>query len=414
MRTFKGRTMQTYRRRLTPVERYYVSCDNRKSPYATPCVNQMMLEGHGEFNEAAWQRAVELASMKNPGSRLVLKGKLGLSYWRAVDKPCRLRILDDNGWDGMSGANCPFNQTPLPAFTGPTTELVLIKSQPLRLVLRTHHGTMDGRGTQAFLDDIFRALNNEPLKGENSCLTDLELIKQLNDGKTKYGQFYPDDAVPPTGNPDGTELGSRWVRRRITSKHRQLLAKTAINIARLVDRYDQSKPARIQLAVDMRPRVEGVRSTANLTGTILMEVTPDTQPDEWDRAIKDQLSQMKDAELPRFATRVPLTWLGWIPLDLIHKFNGKLVKKRLGSGLYRSNAIISNLGRLSIDRFEGGGFKADSGLFIPPEFDATAFFLTMAGSPSGIDFVLRTPNILATNNRLEEALDFIVDNLEIA
>ncbi|WP_144391871.1 peptide synthetase [Pleionea sediminis] len=402
----------TYKRTLTPVERYYVSCDNHKPPHKTPCLNQMMLEGIGDFDESKWQKAVEIASQKNPGSRLVLSGKLGFSKWKASNKPARLRIVDGSNWDGMSDANCPFQGAALPPFEGPTTEVVLIKGNPARIAVRTHHGAMDGRGTQTFIDDVFRVLNGEEPLGENSTITDLELAKQINGGEQRFGEFIPDDAIPPTGKPDGNSQGSHWIRRRLPGKHKQVLAKAAIAISELTNRFGESN-TRIQLPVDMRPRAEGIRSTGNLTGTIMMNVNPSTTPDEWDNTIRQLIEEQREAELPRFASSIPLNWFGWLPLSLMKYANKKLSVKRLTTGLYRTHAIISNLGRLPISNYSGGGFEAKCGFFIPPEFEATAFFLTMSGSPDGIDFVLRIPNVLATNNRMEKALDYILSKYNI-
>ena len=39
------------------------------------------------------------------------------------------------------------------------------------------------------------------------------------------------------------------------------------------------------------------------------------------------------------------------------------------------------------------------------------FFLTLAGGEEGVEFVLRIRNCLATDNRAEQALDFIISDI---
>ena len=398
-----------YKRKLSPIERYYVSCDKRTQPYHTPCLNQMTIEGTGLIDELEWARAVKKASLANPGSRIVLKGSLGFACWVDSGKTTPFRVIDGSDWDGQSDTGAPFLEDPLPAYEGPTSEVLLVKCKTNSyFIFRSHHGAMDGRGTQAFADDVFRVLKGEEPLGENSAMSDLDLSLQLTRVRS---EMVTDEVRAPTGLPEGEEQGRIWYRRTVTGKFSQVLAKIAIGIAHSARAYGDTN-VRFQLPVDMRPRVEGLRSTANLSGGIMMNVPGDTSVNSWQSMIKNKLAEKREAVIPSFMRFIPIRLLCWISLKMMKNANNKLVEKRMVTGQYRASGIISNLGLLPLDQYQGGGFKATSAFFIPPDFDTTAFFLTVAGNKNGIELVLRLPKVLATRGRLNKALDSIVNSLD--
>ena len=123
--------------------------------------------------------------------------------------------------------------------------------------------------------------------------------------------------------------------------------------------------------------------------------------------IKQKLADRREAVIPRFMKFIPIRLLCWISLKMMKKANDRLVEKRSLTGQYRSSGIISNLGLLPLTKYQGGGFKARSIFFIPPDFDTTAFFLTVTGNEKGLELVLRLPKVLATRGRMNIALDDI-------
>lgn len=398
-----------YKRRLSPIERYYVSCDTLTYPYHTPCLNQMTIEGSGSVDEIAWADAVRKASLANPGSRLILKGSLGFACWIDSGKTTPFRVVEGLDWDGVSNKHAPFLEDPLPAYQGPTSEVLLVKSKcHYYIIFRSHHGVMDGRGTQAFADDVFRVLNGDAPLGENSSMSDLDLSLRLTDERS---EMITDEVNAPTGVPEGHEMGRIWYRRTLSGQFSKVLANVAIGIARSARRYSDSK-VRVQLPVDMRARIEGLRSTANLSGGIMMNVPDNTTVESWQLMIKKKLADRREAVIPRFMKFMPVRLLCWISLKMMKKANEKLVAKRQMTGRYRSSGIVSNLGLLRVSDYQGGGFKASSIFFIPPDFDTTAFFLTVTGNEKGLELILRVPKVLATRGRLQLALDDVVNQIK--
>lgn len=409
-----GMPLMTYTRPLSTFERYYVSCDTK---HHTPCVNQMVVEGTGEIDEHKIRLAVTKASLANPGSRVKLAGHLGFSRWVDSDHSTPLRVVHSN-WDGRSNDDADFLLHPLPARTGPTSEVLLvINDHKYFLIFRTHHGVMDGRGTLHFANDVFRCLRGEDPVGENSNMNDMQLFKSINNHSTA-ADLGPGVSAA-TGNPvtitdvvkdDEGHKPSRWIRQTLTGKHRGVLAKVAIDIARYT-RLNGEDSVRFQIPVDMRRHREGLNSTANLSGAIVVNVGPETTEEDWNTSIKQQLAENKEAEIPSFFKMLPLQTLNWVPTSIIRKSNDSLVKKRREDSVYRTTGIISNLGLLKVDEFSGGGFIATKCYFIPPEFETTALFVTLAGHSEGVEIIMRAPSQL-DGGRVQELMDFLISSIE--
>ncbi len=403
----------SYKRKLSPIERLYVCCDKRTAPYETPCINQMILEGRGSIDETAWKNAVKQASLANPGSRVILKGKLGFARWIDSGKSTEFRVVEGGGWDGRSEVNAPFLSDPLPPYQGPTSEVVLVKCEKYSYVIfRSHHAAMDGRGTQAFADDVFRVLNGDSPLGENSIITDLELSRKIT---SERSNIESEEVRAPTGLPDGRERGRTWYRKTVTGKFSQVLAKVAISIAHGAWQHGETK-VRFRLPVDMRPRIEGIRSTANLSGALMMEITKNTTTTSWKESLKEKLANKREAIIPQISKHIPIPIdiLRWISLNVLQKGNIRSLEKRITSGFYQASGSLSNLGLLPLSNYHGGGFSAHRIFFIPPEFDSSPLFLTLTGNENGIELVLSLPKVLATNGRLHDMLSAIVESLSDA
>ena len=405
----------TYQRPLSTIERYYVSCDSLKDgKHLTPCMNQMVVEGNVDLDIDAFRRATTKASYANPGSRVKLKGHLGFSRWVDSDHSTPMRVIESD-WDGLSNDNAAFLQDPLPVRTGPTSEVLVIINKVLNksyIIFRSHHGAMDGRGTLHFANDVFRCLRGEEPIGENSNITDMELALSLNN-HAKAEDLGPDVAAP-TGKPKQIseiekKQTSRWIRRTLEGKHKGVLAKVALETARFT-RLKGEDNVRFQIPVDMRPHREGLTSTANLTGGIVVNINLNTDAQQWNQDIKAQLAEKKEAEIPRFFRFFPFHLLNWVPRKTIHNSNNRLVEKRRLNGQFRTTGVISNLGLLKVEQFSGEGFSANKCYFIPPEFDTTAIFITLAGHPKGVEILMRVPTEL-DGGRVEELLDFVIHNI---
>lgn len=182
--------------KLTNSTRLWVAADMIDPPFA----NQLIFDGSGAFELDKLENAISMASAANPGSRYVLRGMLGSSRWVDSGVTPRLRVVDGAGWDGMGPEGAPAClRESLSVASGPSCEVVVITGSPLRIVFRSHHGIMDGRGTLTWAEDIFRALRGEPVTGSDPMLCEYDLLN-ISKGKIERAISYLYGA-PRAGQP---------------------------------------------------------------------------------------------------------------------------------------------------------------------------------------------------------------------
>lgn len=388
----------SYTRKLSFNERFYLA-NNIITP---PFCNQIIYEGTGVFDHEKWTRAVAIASQANPGSRVVLKGALSFSKWVDSGESPRVRSVDGSTWDGTSGDGAQFLQDQLDPVKGPSCEVVLVRGSILRVVFRSHHAVMDGRGTIWWAEEIFRVLRGEEPLGSDSTLTDFELAMSLN----SEGRFPPpQEFIAPTGKADLKESGIIWRRIKLEGKFRNFLPQVAILVAREARRHNSGK-VRLAIPVDLRQRMPGIKSTANLANTIYIEVPEDASVESVSGEIKWQLDNLYDCRMYHKEKA-----MNHVPVWLITHEMKKIIRQRHREGLYHNSGVISNLGRINFDKFHGAGFNATSWFAIPPGQEIVPFFIGLAGSPEFANFMVSMPGVLASNGRLDEFIDRISSGL---
>lgn len=393
-----------FTRELTPTERTYIINAEECPPFA----NQIIMEGTGVLDLKLWQKAVEVASAANPGSRLVLKGKLNFTRWVDSGKTPRVREVDGSKWDGLSPEGAPFLLDPLDPYEGPTCELVLIHGNPLRVAIRTMHAVMDGRGTINFLFAITQGLRGEAPIGFNSKITEYEIAKSFQqNGRVPPPHKY----LSPTGKPSGDERGYTW--RRFTfdiPKFPNAVGQLAVIMAREAWSHADG-PVRIAIPVDMRPRKPAELSLGNLTNFMYVEIEKNTTPEDVTQIVKKQLEEKRDGEL-YWADQL----VRYMPMSVIRKGLLNEIETKKKTGLYRNSGVISNMQEIPHKIFAGGGFMPNNGLGIPPCVDVIPFFCGMARNTELNKFVMiiSVPKVLANNGRLDAMVNKIKEGMKPA
>ncbi len=377
-------------RPLSGVERLWLVADR----LAPPFVNQLVLEGEGRLGIGAVQGAVEACARVRPALRLLRRG----SRWVA-DGPTPAVRQGDAEWDGLGPAGAPDLTRPLDPDRGPTVEVLLLGS---RVVIRTHHAAFDGQGTLLVARGLFAALRGEPVDPiPLHTTTDAELA-------TGPPESLPSITCPPAlGGAVEDEPGVRWVRRTARGSARQLVARLAFAIAQGTA---EPHACRIDVPVDLRPA--GLLAHGNLTGLVRLPVAAGLAP--WHpRPGIDALDQELRRRLPS-AGGFPAATAGLarIPLGLLVRGGRDKARQQAAAGRYGTTATVSNLGRLDLDAFSGGGFTAAAGFFIPPGNPGLPLFMAVAGGPSGIELCGSAPVALASGGRLELLMDRLVAAIE--
>jgi hypothetical protein len=357
----------------------------------------MVLEGTGTFDFERLYDAVAMASEANPGCRLIIKGALRSCYWLDSGVTPLLRRISDATWDGYSQDNAPFLNDRLPC-DGPTCEVLWVEGPKQRLIFRSHHGAMDGRGCMIWAEDVFRALRGEELPGSRSNISKLDIMTGITDQTRKPR---PVKCIAPTGKDRPGSPGVTWKRLSVTGKFHRLLGKVGWALAQSAWQYDEG-PVRFLVPVDLRSRQPGVLSTGNLNAALYLDVTRESSPDSITQDILKQLENKNDCmrvEGENFYDMIPLKVIG-IGLKMISRSSHT-------QGRYNLSGVISNLGRIDTTKFCSSGFRTDTVFFIPPKSDIIPAFITLTGCTGVEEICVSVPNGLGSENRFERLLQDI-------
>ncbi len=383
-----------YRRPMSGIERAWVVAHELFAPFN----NQMIVEGEGTLDAARWREAVAEATRANPGARVVRRGWVGWTVWDDRGPVPPVTEVDGSPWDGRSGDGAPWLQRPLDPHHGPTTEVVLMHGPTPRVAFRTAHATMDGRGTQFFAEDVFRALRGEPCVGHADTTFDGDLprpegLEPMTPPEDRY--------VAPTGRPTGTSHEVVWTRRSIPGKHKAVLPRVAHAVAAHARaHHGDDAPIRFDIPADLRRDHPSVRSTGNLTGMISLEV----QPGQDSHDLGDALVQAIAAHQPA-ASLLPADGLRHVPLWLMRAVARHRGRQHGKTGRYGSTGVLSNLGRMDPSPLHGAGFTGRQVVFIPPGTPVTSLFMALVGTPDGFDLLASIPVNLASDGRMDALMD---------
>lgn len=387
-----------FNRPLSLIERSHLVFD----ALSPPLINQMVFEGRGELDLVQWRSAVDEASAANPGSRMVLRGCLGTCRWVDTGLTPPVREVDGNSWSGLSRDGAPILQERLFPSTGPTCEVILMHGDPARVVFRSHHGVMDGRGTMTWAEDVFRSLRGDPIIGSASTLTEDKLAQNF---ENEYRTSFPRDCLAPTGESRGTEFSMVWLRRRIEGSYQNLLAQAAIMMAREA-RLHENGNVWFLIPIDVRSRKPGLRSTNNMSLSIYIEVKPDVKPNRLMADMARKIHQKQDVMTDKWDHLFKL-----IPLWMLRVGARMETKYRMKKGRYSHSGIITYFSNVDLEPYTCNEFYPDKVFFIPPNIIGSPSFMVLTESGGGVDLTLSMPSILANGGRLESAMDRIVEGL---
>jgi hypothetical protein len=257
---------------------------------------------------------------------------------------------------------------------------------------------MDGVGTLCWMEDIFRVLRQEAPIGSSSTITDYELIKSVSDRRKKIDHIH---SIAPTGLAGKKAKGVSWKRITVTGNQSNMIGKIAVALAKSAWEH-QSGRFKIAVPVDLRQRIEGLRSTGNLTNTIYCELTKDSTPESVAKDLRKELDDKNyciNIDRGFNMNLVPIWMLG-----LILKIIAGIALKK---GLFTIPICISNLGRMDPRIYCGGGFTADALIGLPLSGDGVPAFVGIAGMAGKIELVTGVPNMISDNGRLDKIVEEI-------
>ncbi|RKE20498.1 hypothetical protein [Streptomyces sp. TLI_171] len=372
---------RAYTRRISQIERGYLNANAT----GTPQLIQMVIEGAGHLDPAELADAVRRSTAVNPGLAVRRKGP----NWRAeAELPPITELPADAGFDH------PFFHRDLDVVAGPVCELGLSTGAVTRLVVRASHIVTDGRGLRYWIEDLFRALRGEDPVGADSTVDDAHF-------RTAAAPV-PAAPVPPRvpgwpailgqGPADGTAL---WLRRSVPATPSAPTARVGAAISRLL----AADAGRLIIPVDLRRHDREVRSTANLTSQLVLDLH---REDRWNRLHSQLLAAMlrkrEVAALDRdFLRNNPFA-------------NSLREAQELDGSQFPCTAILTDHGRIDTELYRTAGFRPTEYYTLPMLVPYAEMFLSTCQLDG------RTEVTLSCRNRPDArpAAEAVLDEVERA
>lgn len=241
-----------------------------------------IVEGRGHVDPVLLQAAVDLAAAANPAIRVKLRGFLVFSRWVDSGIAPKVRELPLSDWDGNSEQGTAFLDQRLDVLHGSAIADVLIvpcRDGKTRIVFRTLHAAIDGRGFMHWVAEVCRAMRGEPLQGSDSRLTDLDIQDQYKDQIEPEPAAAPSMCIPVLAPDTDNREPLRYVWRRVVVDHSisQLLPRMAVFLADWA-RQRESGDVGFTIPVDYRGLRTEEMGLGNLTGYVRLTVAPGATP----------------------------------------------------------------------------------------------------------------------------------------
>ena len=359
----------TYTRQISPSEWWLLA-----TPRGLSMDIQLCVEGKGDIDPAALAAAVATASAACPGARLVRRGRLWVDRGRSPS----VRVVAADDFD-RAQLDSPLLRRRVLRNGRPGCEVLLVRGSPTTVIFRIDHGAMDGMGALLWQRQVFRALRGEAVESVRSRLNVAEIQREIAAGlatgrPTGSEPRLEEDWRSLLGTGTSRRHGSLWRRRTIDGVHPGVTAK----VMRLVAGYGEGQGL-ISAAVDMRPYLPGLLTTAMASAVIRFRVRGD---EDWRDVHASLLEAMNDYRF--LADRGDPGTLK-VPLPLYRaRLDRWYARIRKNDDVIRKTKVISDmasvahLGAVDLAEFGCGGFTATSyyslgAIMLVPEVNITEY-----------------------------------------
>ncbi|WP_256107438.1 hypothetical protein [Streptomyces sp. ODS05-4] len=336
-----------YTRRISRIERGYLNAHAA----GVPQLIQVVVEGEGALDPGALRDAVRAATRANPG----LAVRRRAAAWHAGGPPPPVTVLPPD-----TALDSPFLRRDLDPVTGPVCEVGVTTAGPARLVVRASHLVTDGRGLRNWLGDVFRVLRGERPEGAPSTVDDSHFRAAAGPlpERPPPARAAGLPAVLPTGP---ATTAPRWTRRRVPARPPAVTARVAAGLSR----HLPTGTGRLGVPVDLRRHDRSVRSTANLTSPLLLDIGRD---EDWralhGRILRGLLAKDDVAALAHDFRRH-------------NPYATTLAEAlRADTGRYPVTALVTDHGRIDPAELSAPGFRATGFATLPMIVPHAEMFLS--------------------------------------
>ena len=394
-------------RNLSPLECSYLANDSKQQ---SVFVNQFVLSGEGHFDLPKWRAAIIKAADANPGIKLKLKGFWGKRYWDSEGAYPGLHHYKSE-WSAENEQDLPFNGKPINCRQGPCAEIHLLESKYPKIVFRTHHALCDGAATLHWMQEVFRALRNEPLKGSNGRKTEIDIVKVFSVAKNP---IYPHPWIPVLAanrNKNQTLFieGAHWQTFSFQGDYSKIMSKIIVILGKLAWHNNPEGHISFRIPSDLRRLLEDQEvHLGNMTGAFDFELFPDQNPDDIYKHLLN--AKRKNNDLSVFPKN--LSFANWLP-DFAFKTSNTYFEKQYRQGVCNISAIISYLGKVDLDLLSCAAFKAKHMFGIPLPLEGVSVSLgMMLLNEQELSICLSIPKSLANHQQLNYLIVKILSELD--
>ncbi len=345
-------------RSVSGLERIWLAADQVAPPFAI----QFVLEDPA-VDVPRWRAALAKALAANPGFSVQLEGRLRGTRWVPGPSPEILEV----DWDGRSDHPCLWAPMDAPM------QILIGRGC---VVFRALHALTDGRGLLGLVSDATRChAGAEPIGSEGGPTTEFELASRAGVEGTPGP---PNDQPPLLGEALPGLEGPVWGFR--------LLPSVSSPLQKVLEILG---PGRFAVPVDLRRYAPGLRSSANLTGVLHLELDG-SRPTITEEDARLGAAHALGAEPMR-----------GLPLFLMRHFARKRPER------YGVRAAVSNLGRHDL-QLHGRPARA---WLVPPYHWGSPLLMILLGDREHLAISALAPRALGGEGRLDALLDRIAAQL---
>lgn len=391
-------------RKLSTPEYYHSSVARSSRTLEKIRENGFIFRGEGRVSVERWQAALDQVTAANPGTRLRLVGDAFRARWVNDGQPTRLRIIENCTWNAESSKGSDFiYENVMSLNDGFTSELLVMHQANNRmlLMLRSHHGVMDGMGVMHFMRELFRALRGEPLLGTNAAFSDVDVMTSVGAVRSTSRHI---KTVAMTGAPQGMARGDEWRSVYVGAPKRNLLGHVVEAMVKFTGQHSDL-PMLIGVPVDLRRHVPGLLSTANFTNMLLVRMEKGEGAEDFKNRLHGMLEQKMETVYPGI-----LEIFKWLPLSWMDRLMSRN-EKNYHQRKALETAVVSNLGRCNSVDFSCDGFRMDGMLVIPI---AGSIFAGLSGVDDRVELTVNIPCVLGSNGRFDAFEAFLQKHLASA
>lgn len=385
-------------RPLQGIERLWLAADHVERQFVIHAVVEGTLTRPEGWLDRV-REAVASAAEAHPGLRLRLTGYGPWLAWRSDGDGPAVAEVDGEGWTGDSPDGAPWLDRRLDLRRGPAVEVLLVRGNPERVVIRIHHAQADGRAIQGYLRSIFAALRGEALPPAALAPRDVDLLDGLlGAGKLPDWKAPERDQTALTGPVTDLAGRSTWAHVHVDGVSPRAVFPRVLLAFREERAHEPGVAPRVSVPVDLRP--PGASWDGNVTG--IASIPPAALADAHSirAALEIARSPRTCGSLLALADRLrplPVWLIGW---------SGRgSARAQLRQGRFDTPLTVSNLGREALGALSGGGFEAVRVWWIPPPTPGNPLFVLLSGHENGVDLCASAPVGLAGDHRLSTLLE---------